>query len=79
VEGKLAIRPIAIGEMWRRCAGRKVFSRLAKKVSNSLAESGGQFGIGISAGGEIIHHALEILGSTRPGGAVFGADAEAAF
>jgi len=48
-------------------------------VGNSLAESGGQFGIGISAGGEIVHHALEILGSTRPGGAVFGPDAEAAF
>jgi hypothetical protein len=77
--GKLAIRPIAIGEMWRRLTGRKVFSRLAKEVGNSLAESGGQFGIGISAGGEIVHHALEILGSTRPGGAVFGADAEAAF
>jgi hypothetical protein len=58
----------------------KVFSCLAKEVGSSLAESGGQFGIGISAGGEIVHHALEqILGSTRPGCAVFGADAEAAF
>ena len=53
------IRPIAIGEMWRRCAGRKIFGRLANEVGNGLAESGGQFGLGISAGGEVVHHALD--------------------
>jgi len=79
VDGKLAIRPIAIGELWRRLAGRKVFSRLAKEVGDGLAGSGGQFGLGIRAGGEVVHHALRIYGSTRPGGAVFGGDAEAAF
>ena len=77
-QGKLMVRPVAIGCVWRRLVGRTVTAPIVEKVGAELAKYG-QYGLGIKDGGTHIVHALNIAMSQEPGCGIFGSDARAAF
>jgi hypothetical protein len=76
--GTPIIRPVAIGEVWRRVMGRRVFRRAAAAYGKDLVQFG-QYGLGLSAGNEHVSHGLRLLGAEHPGMGVLGTDATCAF
>ena len=67
-----------IGEVWRRLVGRRVFHRGCEKYGPELVAYG-QYAIGVSGGGEHVHHGLNIVRELHPGKGNLGTDAACAF
>jgi hypothetical protein len=77
-KGESGVRPIAIGDVLCRIAGRTM-ANLMRATFNRHFEARGQLGVAVSGGAEIAAHAARLLSQAKPEWAMFQADLSNAF